>query len=378
MKNIRSVIYIILIIVLTSLGTLGLINAKTIDDNKVTTEPKEDENTIILKDKNLNESKYELLVHMNNDISCQNEECEKLVIIKTKTPNAKILDKKDYANYILIYDEVIKLIDLNTRNFEQINIDYSRLNTYSINLENESEIETENQNKKVLSITYNNSNTVGHYDYKTKKNTQNNEYQNIKKINNYYINTDENNKITLINIKGETLFTLDEINTNVINKITEVNNLIHIEYNDGNNLVLLTYNLEGTRISRIRGAFTEIVPKDSEIYAYSNDTLTIYNTNGKVIKVLDLLLYNVKYIYESLIFGIKNKNLIVINLKTNDETEIVEITNKVIEEIEYKQSGKHSSNKNKPGIYITLKSDTSKEEYVYNLKTETIENFSLN
>ena len=44
---------------------------------------------LILKDKNLSESKYELLVHMNNDISCQNKECEKLVIIKTKTPNAK-------------------------------------------------------------------------------------------------------------------------------------------------------------------------------------------------------------------------------------------------------------------------------------------------
>ncbi len=54
--------------------------------------------------------------------------------------------KKDYANYILIYDEIIKLIDLNTRNFEQINIDYSRLITYSINLENE------NKNLTVINL----------------------------------------------------------------------------------------------------------------------------------------------------------------------------------------------------------------------------------
>ena len=48
--------------------------------------------------------------------------------------------KKYYAN------EIIKLIDLNTRNFEQINIDYSRLITYSINLENE------NKNLTVINL----------------------------------------------------------------------------------------------------------------------------------------------------------------------------------------------------------------------------------
>lgn len=368
--------YIILIITLTSLGTVGLINAKT-DDITTPTEPKEDDNTIILKDKNDSESKYELLVHINTEELCTETECEELVIIKTKTPNAKVLDKKNYANYILIYDEEIKLVNINKRTIEKLNIEYSRLNTYSINLENESEIEKENKNKNVLSIAYSNNNSIGYYNYKTKKNNYT-EYNNIKKINNYYIDIDENNKVNLIDIEGEKLFILNDINTNIINKIIEKNNLIHIEYNDGNNLSLLTYNKEGTRISRIRGTFTKIEPRENEIYAYDNDTLTIYNTNGKVIKVLDLKIYEIKYIYDSLIFGIKNRNLILINLKTNKETIITEITNKEIIEIDYKQSGKHTNNKNKPGVYITVKSDEETIEFVYDIKKETIENFSLN
>lgn len=376
-KNIRSIVYIVLIILLTSLGTVGLINAKTNNDS-ITTEPKEDENTIILEDKNNNDSKYELLVHMNTDITCSNDDCEKLVIIKTKTPNAKVLDKKDYANYILIYDEFIKLININTKTIENISINYSRLNTYQINLENESEVEIENKNKNILSISYYNNTSIGYYEYKTKKNYFNDEYNNIKKINDYYINTDKNNKINLINIKGEDLFTLNDINTNVINKIIEKDNFIHIEYNDGSNLVLLTYSLEGNRISRIRGSFNEIIPEENEIYAYSTDTLTIYNINGRVIKVLDLNIYNIKYFYKSLIFGIKNRNLIVINLETNDEKEITDITNQEIEEISYKESGKHSNNKNKKGIYIILKNGETTNEIVYDIETKQIENFSLN
>lgn len=377
MKNIRSIVYVILIIFLTSLGTIGLINAKTVNDIKPT-EPQEDENTIILEDKNASESKYELLVHINTEKECTNDDCEKLVIIKTKTPNAKVLNKKDYANYILIYDEVIKLIDINKRNVEEVDIEYSRLNNYQINLENESEIETENENKKIISISYNSNTTIGYYDYKTNTSIYKEEYKNINKINNYYLNIDENNEIELLDIKGEKLFILEDLNMSFINKITEQNNSIFIEYKDGNNLTLLIYSTEGKLTSRIRGNFNKFTITENEIYAYGLDVLTIYNMNGKVIKVIDLKIYDIKYIYESFVFGIKNRNLVLINLNNNEEKDITEITNKEIIEIDYKLSGQHKSNKNKPGVYITIKDVEEITEFVYDIKTDKIENFSLN
>ncbi len=367
MKNTRTITYTILI--LSTLGTLGL--AKNIVHKEHTKEVEENKNEILIYNKKTENSKYELLVYLNNDKNCEKIDCQKLIKIKTETPYAKELNVKQFANYILIYDGVIKLIDINKKEQEELKIPYTRNNNYEINLENESEIEKENKNKKIKNIISSNTKEIKYYDYTKKELIESKSYNNITKIDNLYIaNIDQN--YYLLDNKGIELFILNkEINNTNIAKINKNNNYISITYkNDKNQTAFIIYNLTGKEIIKKAGEYTNVELGEKEFYIYETTKLLIYNIEGTIKKTLDIKDYNIKFVYKNYLIAINNDNLISYNITDNKASIITNMLEKEIININYK-------NTNKPGVYIDLKNNNNELSSIYyNLEKNQIENLN--
>jgi len=214
----RIIVYVVLILILSGCGTLGLIENLSRDKDK----PLVNSNEIIISEEKTKDSKYELFVHLYDDESCIDTSCRKLIKIKTETPMARELVHKDYANYVLIYDGRIKLINVN-KSQEVLDIPYSKSNNYVINLDDESENEKENVGKKIVSIVSSNDKEIKYYDYGKRELTESKSYESIFSINEFYLGQSSGG-FYLANYKGEEMFLLN----NEINK----DNIIQLLMND--------------------------------------------------------------------------------------------------------------------------------------------------
>lgn len=370
-KNQRIITYVVLIIILTTLGSLGLTESLSRND-KAPIRKEENPNEIIITDNKTKDSNYELIVNLYNDITCDEQACEKIIKIKTETPDAKELVVKHYANYILIYDGVLKLINVNTKEIEELSLNYNIEDIYSINLKEESENAKENAGLVVESIIGINENSIKYLDYSTLEVTESEQYQKLTKIDEYYLGQTSDNILHLLDKKGSKIIELNkEISIDNLNKIRVNNEHISVEYNNTRNITFIIYDLTGKEIIKKSGNYTNIELGENEAYVYENGKIVVYNWNGKISKIIDLATYEVKYTYNNYMFGVKDNNLISYNINDNQARIITNIENKEIMSITYK-------NNNKPGIYITLKENEDETGIYYNLETNAIENFNLN
>lgn len=364
----RIIIYVVLILFFISCGSLGLIESLSKDVDK----PVVNSNEIVISDEKTKDSKYELLVYLYDEVNCSDVSCRKLVKIKTETPFAKELAVKNYSNYILIYDGVIKLINVNDKSQEVLDIPYNRNNTFVINLENESEIEKDNVEKNIVSIVSSNSKEIKYYDYSSKELTESKEYENISVKDKYYLGQIDG-KLYLIDYKGNELFVLNnEINTNNVSKINDNNNYFSVLYtNNRNKIAFIIYDSTGKEVMKKSGNITNVELGDNEFYVFETIRLVAYNVDGKINKIIDITDYDIKYAYKNYVFAIKDGILISYNI-INDETVVVSnLNDKELVSINYKDG-------NKSGIYIIFKDslDNSFGLY-YNLENKMIENFDL-
>lgn len=365
----RIIVYVVLILILSGCGTLGLIESLSRDKEK----PLVNSNEIIISEEKTKDSKYELLVHLYDDESCIDVSCRKLVKIKTETPMARELVHKDYANYVLIYDGSIKLINVNNKSQEVLDIPYSKSNNYVINLDDESENEKENVGKKIVSIVSSNDKEIKYYDYEKRELTESKSYESISNMNEFYLGQSSGG-FYLVNYNGEEMFLLNnEINKDNIIQLLMNDNYVSVKYtNNRNKVAFVIYDLTGKEVMKKSSNITNVSLGEDEFYVFETKRLVVYNVNGSINKIIDTTGYDVKHVYKNYVFAVKDDNLIAYNIKNDDTNVLTSMSDKELVDISYKED-------KKTGIYIIFK-DSLENNFglYYNLENKSIENFNMN
>ena len=364
----RVIVYVVLILVFSGLGTVGLLESLSKSDNEVVV----NSNEIVISG-NLEDSKYELLVYLYDDVSCTDSNCRKLVKIKTETPFAKELVVKNYANYILIYDGVIKLVDVNQKTLEVVNIPYDRNKNYVVNLSLESDDEKENVDKSIESIVGSNINSISYYDYVNKKLVESKEYESIVQYDDsYYIGVSESSNF-LLSYMGEELVSLGKnINANNLHKVTFNNDTYGILYTNSRNLeTFLVLDSNGKELINKSGDYHDIEMGEDKVYVYESKRLVTYNLSGRIIKLVDIEKYDLKYSYKNYMFAVNDNRLIAYNIDNDDTVVLTSLSDKELVSIVYRDGSN-------PGIYVVLKDDLDVSfGLYYNLESKSVQNFNL-
>lgn len=333
---------------------------------------------IILGNKNASEF---MRVYKDSDGSlCIEENCkgELYLIIMSENSNTLLLSGNANTNYLLIESENLRLINLKERKEEILNL---KANSYNLILEDGKSYNQDNLLLEPIGITFSKDGLNGYYNIKTKEIMYEN-YNNISILNQDYLLNKEENKITLLDINKENII-LEIEEDNIIKNLRKIeteNNKAYVTILNNDKTTYLIYDLSSKeKIGTITGTFTSINKSNSKIIAFTKDEIVVYNLDGTVFKRRNLSSNENINIIDNYYVIIEKGNLLLIDLETNEEKILMDVTSNDYLDKMYKSSVLKDDGTTSPVIIVVVKEIntigkiTKSYDISFNLETKEVD-----
>lgn len=283
---------------------------------------------IVLGDKNGKEL-FNIYKNLDGTL-CMKSKCEGELYLIIKNidglQNARIISGNEKTKYLLIENGSLRLINLENRKEDIIDISGS---SYSLILENGKTYNQDNLDLEPIGITFSKDNQKYFYNTKIKKIMYEN-YKNLSVLNEYYLINREDDKITLLAIHEENVILEIETqdSTSIIKNIETENGMAYITIaNETNTLTYEIYDLESKKkIVGFTGEFEKITRTPNKIIAISSDEALVYNTDGTLSQRRKLSSSDKYNMIDNYYVTVEKGNLLLIDLETNEEKNLMEMT----------------------------------------------------
>ena len=324
LKIIIISVIVLLVIILDIIGVKGIIRETEKNLNKVN-EPNK------------------LKVYKNGKTYCNYDEikCNKYAFEIDALENSIVITGED--DYVLYMDNTFHLYNTTTKQSKTLSQIPSNYEYYKLIRETN---EDTTSKSKLVGITYANLldetkdkekllKDCNYYDLTTNNNKYNN-YCIINKKDNYYegynnIVYNENNikyNLVLINDKNDSVIIENE--TTICSDYKVYDNYIIYEHN---NCFLKEANDVKYYTKTAKPINNELIKKykislyNNNYYIKENDSITKYAINGNIISEKSFNDYYINAIYNNYVIASKNNKMYIINLDTQEETELFELKN---------------------------------------------------